>query len=251
MVGVARHLAQHVPGAVEQPLEDAVLGRLGQPPRRLGGEPGAQAGAVLGEEPVEGPQHDVEQVVVAAVLGHHPQGPARERRQRGGLDAAAGDVLEGPVHLVVPQQIRRRDRGIGRVPGEPGRVGRLGQPGRHPGHDRGAPHPLDQGVGRQEAGLDEGAEGVAELVLALHDDRRVGDGDAERVPEQGGDREPVGEAAHHAGLDRGLEVADPRGVAAPQLEAHERGGHDHQEAGGPPAAAAQQGAPQLLVGRLG
>ena len=56
---------------------------------------------------------------------------------------------------------------------------------------------------------DELAERAADLVLAVRDDRRVRDRDAERMAEQGGDGEPVGERADHRRLGEGADVADP------------------------------------------
>src|SRR3546814_3304856 len=84
-------------------------------------------------------------------------------------------------------------------------------------------HPLGHGSGGQEARLDELAEGLSELLLALGDDRRVGDGQPERVAEQRHHREPVGQATHHRRLRRGLHVPEPR-VA---LRAGDDGGHEH------------------------
>jgi hypothetical protein len=137
------------------------------------------------------------------------------------------------------------------VAGEALGVVGLGQPRRHPGHDPGAADPLGDDVGGQEAGLDEVAERLAELVLALGDHRRVGDGDAERVAEQRRHREPVGEAADHGGLEGRLDVADPGGVAGRQLEDDVQGGHGHEQPGGPPAHAGQPGPPGRGVGGLG
>ena len=64
---------------------------------------------------------------------------------------------------------------------------------------------------RQEVLSDELAQTLAELILLAFDDRGVWDRDAQWVPEQRGDREPVGERTHHAGLGGGAHVPDPRG----------------------------------------
>ena len=71
--------------------------------------------------------------------------------------------------------------------------------------------------------MDELAERLAELRLALRDDRGVGDGQAERVAEQRDHGEPVGQAAHHRGLGGGLHVAEGR----PGLRAGDHGGDEH------------------------
>ena len=99
--------------------------------------PNAPAGCpVVGEEPVERPQHHVQQLVVAAVLGHDRQRLARQGRQRRGLDAAPGHLLQRPVDLVVAQQVGGGDGGLGQVAGEPLGVVGLGQPGRQAGTTR-------------------------------------------------------------------------------------------------------------------
>ena len=137
-----------------------------------------------------------------------PAGPAGWPRCAGGPPPPA------PVHLLVAQQVGGGDRGVRHVAGQPRGVVGLGQPGRQPGDHLGGPHPLGDDVGGQEAGLHEVAQGASEGVLALDDDRRVGDGQAQRAAEQRGDGEPVGQAADHAGRNRRLEVAHPGGVAA-------------------------------------
>ena len=101
-------------------------------------------------------------------------------------------------------------RAVEQVAGEAVGVGGLGEPARHPVADVGGPHPLGDRVGGEEAGLDELAERLAELLLALGDDRGVGDRQAERVAEEGDHGEPVGQAADHRRLGGGLHVAEPR-----------------------------------------
>jgi hypothetical protein len=206
---------------------------------------------VLGEEAVEAPQQGVEQLVVAAVGGHDPEGPTGERGQRGVLDPPPDDLLQRPVDLLVPDQVGRRHRGVGGVAGKPGGVVGLGQPAGQAGHDPGGPDPVGDDLGGQEAGLDEVPQRLAELVLAGGDDRGVGDRDAERVAEQGGHGEPVGQAADHGCLDGGLGVADPGGVAAPQLDDDEQGAHRHQQPGGPAPHPGEPGPALAHVGRLG
>ena len=75
-------------------------------------------------------------------------------------------------------------------------------------------------------------EGVADAVLVARDDRGVRDRQAERVAEQRGDREPVGEAADHGRLGECLDPAE-RGVGGFEQSGYpEQGGHHHQQAGG-------------------
>ena len=71
-------------------------------------------------------------------------------------------------------------------------------------------HPPRDHRGDQEIVLEEVGERVADPVLVARDDRGVRDRQAERVAEQGGDREPVGEAADHRRLGEGLDEAEPR-----------------------------------------
>ena len=216
-------------------------------------EPGAQAGAVLGEEAVDGPQHDVEQVVVAAVLGHHAQRPARERGQRGGLDAAAGDVLERPVHLVVPEQVGGGHRGVGGVAGEPGGVVRLGQPGGQPGHDRGARTRSTMMSGVRKLVWTKSPSVSPNWSLRSTMIAVWGMGMRERVAEQGGDREPVGQAADHAGLDRGLERSRPRWRRRPttggRRTRRRRRRAGRSPGGGPGAAGARRSCSLAVWGR--
>ena len=67
---------------------------------------------------------------------------------------------------------------------------------------------------RQEVLPHEGAQALAELVLLALDDRGVRDRDAQRMLEQRGHGEPVGQRAHHAGLRGRADVADPAPVRA-------------------------------------
>ena len=72
-----------------------------------------------------------------------------------------------------------------------------------------AGEPLVEHLAGQEVGLHELAERATDLILAMRDDRRVRDGDAEWMPEQRRHGEPVGQRAHHRGLGERSHVADP------------------------------------------
>jgi hypothetical protein len=99
--------------------------------------------------------------------------------------------------------------------------------------------------------LDELAERLAELFLALRHDRRVRDGNPERVPEQGDDGEPVGEPADHRRLEHRPDVLDPRLVVG-QGEADDvqhRG--EHEQAGGLATVGGEASGSGLLRTRLG
>ena len=90
------------------------------------------------------------------------------------------------------------------------------------------PHPPRDHAGDEEILLDEIGQRLADAVLVARDDRGVGDGQAERVAEQGGDREPVGEPADHAGLRKGFDPAEPgiERLILSRAEKHRR--HQHQ-----------------------
>ena len=61
---------------------------------------------------------------------------------------------------------------------------------------------------------DEAAERLAEPFLLVRDDGGVRDREAERVAEQGGDGEPVGDAADEAGFRRRLQQVGARSLPA-------------------------------------
>ena len=62
----------------------------------------------------------------------------------------------------------------------------------------------------EEIVLEEVGERVADPVLVARDDRGVRDRQAERMAEQRGHREPVGEAADHRRFGEGADEAEPR-----------------------------------------
>ena len=70
-------------------------------------------------------------------------------------------------------------------------------------------------VGRQPFVLDGGDDAVDELVAALDHQGRVRDLESERMAEEGGDGEPIGDAADHGGLEAGCEDGEP-GPAGPE-----------------------------------
>ena len=87
---------------------------------------------------------------------------------------------------------------------------------------------LDHQIAVQEVVLHELAEPGADLGLASRHDRRVRDRDAERVPEQGRDGEPIGERTDHRRLGERLDVAD-RAVAVAERagqDVHDRRGQE-------------------------
>ena len=85
--------------------------------------------------------------------------------------------------------------------------------------------------GNQEILLEEVGERLADAVLVARDDRGVRDRQAERVAEQGGDREPVGEAADHRRFGEGLDVGEPGIARLERARGDEHRGHHHQQPG--------------------
>ena len=81
-------------------------------------------------------------------------------------------------------------------------------------------HPLGQVVGLEEVVLHELAQAGADGVFAPGDDGGVGDGDAQRVFEQGGHREPVGQTANHGRLGGSLHIAGPAVAVGEQPHHH-------------------------------
>ena len=71
-------------------------------------------------------------------------------------------------------------------------------------------------AGDEEILLEEIGQRLADAVLVARDDRGVGDGQAERVAEQSGDREPVGQPADHRRLGERLDVAE-RGISGLEM----------------------------------
>jgi hypothetical protein len=106
-----------------------------------------------------------------------------------------------------------------------------GQPAADPPRHLGVAQPLADHLLGQEVRADEVGEVAAEGVLAGRDDRGVRDRQRQRVPEQRGHREPVGQAADHAGFRGGLDVADPAVAAGAAGQHVDDRGEQQQRAG--------------------
>ncbi|MFK4543212.1 hypothetical protein RKD29_002808 [Streptomyces tendae] len=167
--------------------------------------------------------------------------------------ASARRVIASADHRLdvgVAQHGEGAPQGGGQLGRHPVGVLRYGEPGAEAAADADGAQPLaHDGLG-EEVLPDELAQRDAELVLLLRDDRGVRDGDAQRVAEEGGDREPVGERADHAGLGGGRHIARPGArapVRGPLGQDVDHGDEEQQTGGGElhPAHAAALG----LVGR--
>ena len=128
----------------------------------------------------------------------------------GGPQAPLDEPADGVLHVAVVEHLDRAAHPVGQRAGRPAGVVRHGQPAAEPLADVDAGQSLGDHLAGQEVALDELAEAAPDLVLAPGDDRRVRDGQAERVAEQRGDGEPVGQRADHRRLGAGPDVADPR-----------------------------------------
>jgi hypothetical protein len=224
VIPVLDHRVQHRSRAVEQTHEDAVLDCARQPPRRLLTETVVELVAVLVQVLVEPLQRGIDHLRVAAVLGDEVQHASRERCERRRFDARAHDVVDRRVHVFVTNQIGDRDCTVEHMSSEPVGVGGLPYPVSGSLHHTSTTKPLDHDLARQERLLDEFAERLTELLLALDDDRGVGNRDAEWMAEQGSDGEPVRQPADHRRFRRGLHVSGQRVVTAPRRDDEEHHG---------------------------
>ena len=209
MVGVGADVADEAVDRGVDLLEDPVVDRLGDPPRRLRLEAFAERGPVVLHEPAEADEHGVEQALVVAAFHGEIDRPAEHRCRRDGPHPLPRRRARGGLHLVIVEHLERAAQRIGEaVGGAPGVVG-LRQPGAEAPSDSGIGEPLTEHVVGEEVLLDELAETAPDLVLALRDDRGVRDRDAERMPEQRGHGEPISQRTDHRRLRRGEHVADP------------------------------------------
>ena len=198
-----RDVGEEALDAAEDLVEDAVVDRLGHPPRRLLLRAGRGASSRLSSRNAPSPRGRRR----AAAGGGRPR-PTTSiglAEQRGDVDAGAGGARPSPPRascdVAVVEHLddaaawrrRRRPRPARRCPAR--RASRRGaRPTWTPCE------PLGEHLAGEEVALHELAEAAPDLVLALRDDRRVRDRQAERVAEQRGDGEPVGERADHRRL---------------------------------------------------
>ena len=100
------------------------------------------------------------------------------------------------------------------------------------------PHPPRHHRRREEIVLEEIRQGIADPVLVARDDRGVRDRQAERMAEQGRDREPVGDATDQTRLGEGADEA-PGGMGVGEIgdgDEDRRHPRKHRRGQGPHAA---------------
>ena len=210
-----------------------VVHEFRHPPGALLAHPVADQFLVLGQQPSEAVHYPVEQLLVPVVGGEERQ-PAREHRgDRPLLERLDHAALEERVHVVVADDGGGAPKRAGRLPhDQPGVLG-IPEPLRRAAAQGRRPQLGAQHLGRQEVVLHEVAEAPADPVLPRGDDGGVGDREVERPAEERRDGEPVGHAAHQAGLGGGPDVAQPgmRGLEQPGGHEH----HAHERRAGPVA----------------
>jgi hypothetical protein len=94
-------------------------------------------------------------------------------------------------------------------------------------------HAAGNDFGCQEVGAQKARKGPAKPFLVIRNDRRVRNGDAKRVAEQGGDRKPVRKTADHASFGKGSQKTPMAVIAGFHIFAEdEQGGHRQQQGRG-------------------
>ena len=227
--GSAADVGEEALDAVEDLVEDAVVDRLGHPPRRLRLEAVAEHVAVVVEERRRAPRS-----TASSRRWWWPPSTttstarAEQRGDLGVARTAARRCRRGPLlDVAVVEHLDRRRASPSATASPARRRWSASASQRRGAGRRGRPQPLGEHLAGQEVALHELAEAAADLVLALGDDRRVRDRQPERVAEQRGDGEPVGERADHRRLGDRPDVADPARpvlLVRPGDDVHDRGG---------------------------
>ncbi len=234
VIGVGADLVDECLEARVQPGEHALVDDLGNPPRRLGREPGPQGGPLCGHHfrcTVEGRVHEA---VMTPVLGGDLHRAAHERCHVD-LVEPVGELRGQEIgDLLVVEQLGDRGRHRTGIPRRGRSVLGCRQPRRESPGDLSFLEALGEHVGGEEALTDEAPEGLSQLVLALGENGGVGNRQTERVAEQCGDCEPVGQATDHGRLGGGAYVAPyARVVTGRDARGDEDQCGHHQQSGGP------------------
>ena len=159
---------------------------------------------------------------------------ARRERRRARPGAGAGDE---PRRRVVARQLAEEaDETAGEAEGVAG----LGQPVGGVAAELHPAQPVLERGGVEEVRLEEAADVAGGAGLVRRQERGVRDRQAERAAEQRLDREPVGEAADHAGLGHRLHEPGPARLGAEEVGGEEDRDEGEQRAGRE-AAGAREG----------
>ncbi len=168
-----------------------------------------------------------------------------QRRHVDRLHRAAQGRCQFALHVLVAQRLRRPDRQVCDMPGETGGVILPCQPVTEARNHLVGSDPLGENISGEEIFLHELAQRGGELVLALDNQGRVRDGQAERAAEERRHREPVCDASDHGGLGASLDVAEESPVHARCRHREEQCSHRRQESGRAPAGGPQPPFPQF------
>ncbi len=191
-----------------------------------------RAGLFVLHDRVEAQQQFVEHRLMAPLAGQHAQCLGQRRGEVELAQAADHLGFDKGAHALVMQ---RGDAEM-RDPGEPAAdrfgIAWMAQPA---SQARGEVQLLQLGQHQrrgEEMGGDEARQVAADARLAARDDRRVRDRQAERVTEQRGDGEPVGDRADHGGFGEGGDIAPGRvdGLETGRDDV-QQGGQQQQQAG--------------------
>ena len=180
--------------------------------------------AFVGDEPGRAlVEREVHQPGVGVVANDLLEQAAGERADRLLHESREHGLLDDGLHIAVRDAMQRMgahgghlvDEALGVLVGEHplrGATGRLS-----------VEHPLPDDLLVEEVLADEILETPADHLLLAWDERRVRDGQPERVAEQRGDREPVCARPDHRGLGSGVDEAEQPVVVAPREDVDDRG----------------------------
>ena len=146
--------------------------------------------------------HLVEHFLMAVALRHHGQHFAEQRREMHRAHALGQAAVDHLLNVFVAQHLRGGAHRRRRVARDRARVVGVGQPFGETPPDLHRPQTMLDHLAREKIPLDERAERSSDAILFRRHDRRVRNRNAERMPEERGDGEPVGQPADHARFHR-------------------------------------------------
>ena len=162
----------------------------------------AQRVLPAGHQRPELPEDEAEHLLMPAAFDQAVQGPRDDLAGAGTAEDARHQARHHPSGSAVLDRRQKLRQHAGQCHGQGSGRGGIGQEAvQDAGQVQLAQHRRDVLLGEHVV-RDEAPECQAQTLLLPGDDGGVGDGDAEGMAEQGGDREPVGDPAHEPGLRR-------------------------------------------------